>query len=155
MVAKLSRQHQAEPERHPAEPAERIVPKGWGGPAAVPATQHADDGQRARITEQLQARPVQDAQPAETARSAFTGGVSTMRAALEAQQTETAVDAPHTASVNKTPRARKTAEKPALEGYAMAEIRLGVLKVAFSDPETSLEDGLEIAGLLVAWVLEV
>lgn len=140
------------------QPRAAVAPPGWGGPADGQADTSA---QRERIKEQVTG----EVQPPIDGRSAFSAGVR--------QQMETVgQDVRHTAevahssgvpfegakdvqqadpAVNKTPRTRK-AKDPT--GGVPPEVKLGLLQIAFSDPETTVEDGLEIARQLLEFVSE-
>jgi len=154
MVTRLSRQSDAAPNGAmvtQAQPEGRVVPRGWGS-AASGASQDAAAGQRERIQEQI-------APSIEQARSAFSGAVAQMRAAIEQEPAET-VQPQRTFAGNghapvedtarivpqeaaKPTRSRKTAEPVSTD--VPSHLRLEILKIAFNDPATSMTDGMEIA----------
>ena len=175
MVARLSTQNGSGHAAAPApvqETAAPITPKGWGAPKPNGQTHveqltggagHPD--QRQRIQEQIA--------PAEAARAAFSGAVGQQTEAIRAadygpaatQGTQQVEQAPEPATSAPTTRRRRSSaaqgtlqDKPidVTEGTAFVAAviaaRTEVLKVAFSDPQTTLEEGLEIARSLMEFV---
>jgi hypothetical protein len=159
MVARLSRPGGAAPAAAPAESDAKPAPKGWGSRGATAAApSDTTEDQRERI------------------QSAITGGtpeeiaLAAAEGALNAGGAELPADAPKT-------RTRKTADAapaPAavatnvpditigdtnvsVDGAAVAIIvkaRVELLKLVFADPETTFDDGLEMATDLWAWCVD-
>lgn len=172
MIARLPQQaqaqHQPAPQTHAPETTERVAPKGWGKPAGEaqpPANGHDDAAQRERVQERVAPQPETAAEP--TARSAFTGGAvaGQMQALREGDYgTTTAPGAAQQAAdpVPPAPAARTrraAAPKPAAteQGADLTVYpadKVAILKLVFTDPATTMEEGLEMAKDLLAWVRE-
>lgn len=149
-------------EQEPAQ-VQQDAPKavrGWntGAAQAEPATQ-ATFGQRERIQQEI--APQAQVPASEQARSMFSQSVTAQREQLEQGQAEEALGGPVQPVAQPATRSRRKAATAAPEptqtdGIApevAANIRLEVLKIAFSDPQTSMEDGMEIAREFAEWVL--
>lgn len=155
MVARLSTQNPV-PQGHAAAQTEPVRPKGWGAPADDgPRQGAAEPDQRARIQQQIAPSP-QD-----QARSAFSGAVTGAKEAIAQTDygatggdpvPQQATQEPQQAKPTRTrSRAQSlTQEQPVesamdVEQEMLRVQRMEVLRIAFSDPATSLEDGLSIA----------
>ena len=142
-----------------AETPERgAVPKGWGG-GGTPA----QDDQRARVQEKIAPEPEAEEAPApRNVSSAFSRGTLQAAEAITAQdvdQGDQGDQAPAPAPAPKTrtrgPKAvAPQAEPLSADGFVEHGIKLEILKLAFADPNTDLEGGLEIAKDLLHWVRE-
>jgi SNF2 family DNA or RNA helicase len=149
MVARLGRQDTA-PAATAAAPqpetaAAPIKAKGWGQSAGVthaPAAEpQADEGQRERVSAAIQpagfSKPV--GEQMEQLRNGDYGAVD--------GQAE-----PPAPVQAKTRTRRAAAPEPAVAGEPWLDpVKGEILKVAFADPATTLEEGLEVAGLLLQW----
>lgn len=147
MVARLARQDAPVTAAAP-ETAAQAVPKGWGArPAAAQAP--AETEQRERVAERLA--------PAEDARGAFSGGVREQMARLGQDGAPETQDAPQPIAAAK-PAATRTRRAPAAAEPQADEVahgfKIDILRLAFADPATTLEDGLEIAKDLLQFVRE-
>lgn len=168
MSTKLSRQSDASAEEAPRT----ITPKGWGRPTAVTEDtasverQAPQPAQRERIVNQLRgnaaAEPVEEAQEsqevsmAEKARSAFSPAVRTQMKDLKAPAGEAdkmAAEVDHAADAKVMVSAKSRGKRaPAAPGAVPHEIRLEVLKIAFRNPDTSVEEGIAAANDLLEFV---
>jgi hypothetical protein len=169
MVARLSRQADAAPPpaQQQAQGETRPVPKGWGKPAGAETAPAVDPGQRERIANQLTGAGEAAPPAAEAARAAFSPSVQAHMqelgagdGAAKAPAPAAAETAPSAPSATRTRRSRAPAAQPepeAVEQPAEAflmSLRLECVKIAFSDPATTLEEGLEIASELVDFVVD-
>lgn len=180
MVQRLSRQDGVVPvvtQQHaPQQQGEVIQPKGWGAPKGngqadvehvTQGTAHPD--QRQRIQEQIAPQS-----PADQVRSAFSRGVSEQTAAIQERsygdtrpvghvQEQPVADKP--APATRARRSRTAAPATAAEfpppdyspesmAVALVYARARILAVAFNDPSTTVDDGLEIARELMVFVSE-
>ncbi len=180
MVARLGRQADApQPAHAPAQQQqaqERVAPKGWGaqqanGNGAAHAAQDDTASQRERIVERIAPQqPAEQPQP-ETARSAFTGNVLGQMETLRSVNYDAPAAGAKTVGVSeelaaaaaapaRTRRSRAPqAEIPARTGgevidSALIAARAECLKIVFADPQTTLEEGLEQARLMMEFVAE-
>lgn len=173
MVMKLSRPGQttaaptpAAPAPAAAEGATRVMPKGWGNKpeAQAETARPAAEGQRERIQEQLTGAAEQPAAP----RSAFSRGVQDTAREIShggervdpAQAEQPAAEAPAPRTRRSRTAAAPPPEAPTPESNisdkasavaAICAARVATLAIAFNDPSTSVEDGLEIADKLWEW----
>lgn len=180
MVTRLSRQEPAPATAAPATQEQgRVVPRGWGAPpanaaapaAVAPAMPDQRERIHAQIAPQAQTHVLEQPAPQTTAFSPAVQEHMREIAAAAAPQppandggapwqgdTSQGAGAPAPAPQRTRTRTRTAAQAaPAVgevEGLNPQAVRLGVLRVAFNDPQTSLEEGLEIAKLLTQYVLE-
>ena len=166
MVARLSRQADVAPPpaAQQTQGETRPVPKGWGKPAGADTAPAAETGQRERVANQLTGAAEVAAPAAEAARAAFSptvqAGMRELGAGDGAAKAPAPAAAEPAAPATRTRRSRapaaqpepEPAEQPA-EAFLMS-LRLECLKIAFSDPATTLEEGMEIANELLDFVVE-
>lgn len=147
MVTKLSRPAQAATEQ-PATDT-RVTPKGWGNRGA--AQTQSDIEEIAPAT--------QPQRVAETITPGANRPVFGQRAQTEVAQPQNETQPIQQADPSPPARrSRRTAPAAEVEqsdvasvAVALVQARVELLKVAFNDPNTSLEDGLEIAEHLWEW----
>lgn len=156
MVQRLSRQNPVAEQQVAHNETQPVRPKGWGASAGQAAAD-SQPTQRERIAQQIA--------PQDAARSAFSGAVGEQTDAIrsgdygevQGQQEAVQVKPAPQAEPAKRTRTRSAAKaEPEVQAaqqpdYEMAKIRLAALKLALSDPETSLEEGCELAGEMVEW----
>lgn len=164
MVGKLSRQEPGSApvaQQHQEQGQTAVAPKGWGGRSAAPAREAEapppEQDQRDRIQNQI---APQDR--VSEARGAFSPAVQQHMQELEQEDTNKAppppgrvTEAGAPSAAPKTPRTRRAAAEPepATMGYNEPQLRAECLKVAFGNPETSYDDGMELAREFFSWVL--
>jgi hypothetical protein len=180
MVARLGRQADAPvqhaPQAESAPQPERSVPKGWGNPKANghghAEAAPADDGQRDRVSAAIQPAGFTKGvgEQMETLRTADYGAAGEAEQRAVETEARAAVDripaSDPAPAKNTTPfqpakvtRTRK-ATAPAVADLVVepqdvpAVLKVELLKLAFSDPNTTLEDGLEIAKDMLHFVRE-
>lgn len=146
MVAKLSRQNAAPAQvAPPAATNERPVPKGWGKPAGAADPDPAAEGQRERIQEQIAPKASPFSARVEAQREELSGSGHADGRLGDGVQPIAKAPAP------RTRRSCTAAPEPTL-ALVSSECKVEILQIAFSDPNTTLDDGLEIAKNLLKWV---
>lgn len=143
MVTKLSRG----PQPAPQVQGERIQPKGWGKPAQMDVEEVTGGAAHPDQRQAIQEKITQPASPAEQARAAFSPAVQQHMKELSGETAAPAEKAP------KAAKAAGDAVGNAVTQAALIRARAEVLSVAFNDPSTNIDDGLEIARELMDFVL--
>ena len=160
VASRLPRQSEAARGAEP-ETTERVTPKGWGARPA--AAEPGEAEQRERVAERLAPQPSEDRrpEPAENARSAFSGGVREQMAQLgrEDAQGDQPADRGNTAAADKPAATRRTRTPAAGKDEPVAvqwldPAKVEILKIVFADPATTLDEGLEQAKDMLRWARE-
>jgi hypothetical protein len=158
MVARLSRPGGAAQAAAPAETTAAVAPKGWGfrgADAAAPAADNTAD-QRKRIE-----TAITGGTPEELAQAAAAGVMAQDVAELPADTKPARKSAAKAdvapAQVVAVPDISIGDTNVTVDGAAVAIIvkaRVELLKLVFADPETTFDDGLEMATDLWAWCVD-
>ncbi len=162
-AAPITTQHAA------ANGGERPLPKGWGPPIqpdeqrALLAANPEIGEQKRRIEAQLRGTAALDeGAQAVDAHAAFSGAVQEQIRTLSNSDGAPAPAAapPSSEDKPKRTRQRKAAEpettampyESTIAPYVSAEVKLGMLQLAFASPDTELDEGMEIARTFLEFV---